>query len=216
MSITPSQAQNGLQSAMILVNTIGTTTGSIQLTSCKTDIVKDSTYTVSFWMKGSSNGLEFNAITSFASPPYTALSANSFTTYDQWTEYCYSFTHDSTVLDDIRLLKLQFLNTGTYLLDHVNVYGSDYICLPVDLNQILGGNINIFPNPSSGIVNINDLNRDYSQLNISNINGAIIQTLPIQNLENISLDINLLEKGIYLLQFSNKKRIITTKKFIKN
>jgi hypothetical protein len=216
MSITPSQAQNGLQSAMILVNTIGTTTGSIQLTSCKTDIVKDSTYTVSFWMKGSSNGLEFNAITSFASPPYTALSANSFTSYDQWTEYCYSFTHDSTILDDIRLLKLQFLNTGTYHLDYVNVYGSDYICLPVDLNQILVADINIFPNPSSGIVNINDLNRDYSQLTISNINGAIIQTLPIQNLENISLDINLLEKGIYLIQFSNKKGIFTTKKFIKN
>jgi len=216
MSITPSQAQNGLQSAMILVNTIGTTTGSIQLTSCKTDIVKDSTYTVSFWMKGSSNGLEFNAITSFASPPYTALSANSFTTYDQWTEYCYSFTHDSTILDDIRLLKLQFLSTGTYHLDYVNVYGSDYICLPVDVNQILGGDINIFPNPSSGIVNINDLNRDYSLLTISSINGAIIQTLPLKSLKSISVDINSLEDGIYLLQFTNKKGIITTKKFIKN
>ena len=216
MSITPSQAQNGLQSAMILVNTIGTTTGSIQLTSCKTDIVKDSTYTVSFWMKGSSNGLEFNAITSFASPPYTALSANSFSTYDQWTEYCYSFTHDSTILDDIRLLKLQFLSTGTYHLDYVNVYGSDYICLPVDVNQILGGDINIFPNPSSGIVNINDLNRDYSLLTISNTNGAIILTLPLKSLKSISVDINSLEDGIYLIQFSNKKGIITTKKFIKN
>ena len=162
MSITPSEAQNGLQSAMILVNTIGTTTGSIQLTSCKTDIVKDSTYTVSFWMKGSSNGLEFNAITSFASPPYTALSANSFTTYGQWTEYCYSFTHDSTILDDIRLLKLQFLSAGTFHLDYVNVYGTDYICLPVDVNEIVHDNINIFPNPSSGNININDLNSDYS------------------------------------------------------
>ena len=65
MSITPSDAQNGLQSAMILVNTIGSTTGSIQLTSCKTDVVKDSTYYLSFWMKGSANNLEFNAITSF-------------------------------------------------------------------------------------------------------------------------------------------------------
>ena len=216
MSITPSQAQNGFQSAMILVNTLGTTNGSIQLTSCKTDVLKDSTYYLSFWMKGSANNLGFNAITSFASPPYTALSANSFTTYDQWTEYCYSFSHDSTIIVDIRLLKLQFLDAGTYYLDYVNVYGSDYICSPVNINQLVGGDINFFPNPSSGIIHINNLNRDYSLLSISNINGSVIQILPIEGLENISVETNLLEDGIYLLQFTNKKGIITTKKFIKN
>ncbi len=216
MSITPSQAQNGFQSAMILVNTLGTTNGSIQLTSCKTDVLKDSTYYLSFWIKGSANNLGFNAITSFASPPYTALSANSFTTYDQWTEYCYSFSHDSTILGDIRLLKLQFLDAGTYYLDYVNVYGSNYICSPVNINQLVGGDINYFPNPSTGIIHINNLNRDYSLLSISNINGSVIQILPIEGLENISVETNLLEDGIYLLQFTNKKGIITTKKFIKN
>ena len=216
MSITPSQAQNGFQSAMILVNTLGTTNGSIQLTSCKTDVLKDSTYYLSFWMKGSANNLGFNAITSFASPPYTALSANSFTTYDQWTEYCYSFSHDSTIIGDIRLLKLQFLDAGTYYLDYVNVYGSNYICSPVNINQLVGGDINFFPNPSSGIIHINNLNRDYSLLTISNINGSVIQILPIESLENISVETNLMEDGIYLLQFTNKKGIITTKKFIKN
>ena len=216
MSITPSQAQNGFQSAMILVNTLGTTNGSIQLTSCKTDVLKDSTYYLSFWMKGSANNLGFNAITSFASPPYTALSANSFTSYDQWTEYCYSFSHDSTIIGDIRLLKLQFLDAGTYYLDYVNVYGSDYICSPVNINQLVGGEINFFPNPSSGIIHINNLNRDYSLLTISNINGSVIQILPIEGLENISVETNLMEDGIYLLQFTNKKGIITTKKFIKN
>ncbi len=216
MSITPSQAQNGFQSAMILVNTLGTTNGSIQLTSCKTDVLKDSTYYLSFWMKGSANNLGFNAITSFASPPYTALSANSFTTYDQWTEYCYSFSHDSTIIGDIRLLKLQFLDAGTYYLDYVNVYGSNYICSPVNINQLAVGDINFFPNPSSGIIHINNLNRDYSLLTISNINGSVIQILPIESLENISVETNLMEDGIYLLEFTNKKGIITTKKFIKN
>ena len=216
MSITPSQAQNGFQSAMILVNTLGTTNGSIQLTSCKTDVLKDSTYYLSFWMKGSANNLGFNAITSFASPPYTALSANSFTTYDQWTEYCYSFSHDSTIIGDIRLLKLQFLDAGTYYLDYVNVYGSNYICSPVNINQLAAGDINFFPNPTSRIIHINNLNRDYSLLTISNINGSVIQILPIESLENISVETNLMEDGIYILQFTNKKGIITTKKFIKN
>mgnify|MGYP001491592510 FL=1 len=216
MSITPSQAQNGMQSAMILVNTLGTTTGSIQLTSCKTDVLKDSIYFLSFWMKGSANNLDFNAITSFASPPYTALSANSFSTYNQWTEYCYSFSHDSTIIGDIRLIKLQFLSAGTYYLDYVNVYGSDYICSPADVNEIVNDDINVFPNPSSGIININDLNRDYRQLTISNINGSVVQKLPIESLENISLDTNPMEVGIYLLQLTSKKGIITTKKFIRN
>ena len=53
-------------------------------------------------------------------------------------------------------------------------------------------------------------------LNISNINGSIIQSFPIENLESISLDVNSMEDGIYLLQFNNKKGIITNKKFIKN
>ena len=64
ISITPSQAQNGLQSAMVLLNTPGTTNSSVQLSSCTTDGVKDSSYTVSFWIKGSAANLSFNAITS--------------------------------------------------------------------------------------------------------------------------------------------------------
>ena len=74
------------------------------------------------------------------------------------------FPHDSTIIGDIRLLKLQFLDAGTYYLDYVNVYGSDYICSPVNINQLVNGEIN-FPNPSSGIIHINDLNRDYSLFN---------------------------------------------------
>ena len=49
-------------------------------------------------------------------------------------------------------------------------------------------------------------------LNISNINGSIIQSFQIENLENISLDVNSMEDGIYLQQFNNKKGIITNKK----
>ena len=58
--------------------------------------------------------------------------------------------------------------------------------------------------------------QEFNMLNISNINGSIIQSFPIENLENISLDVNSMEDGIYLLQFNNKKGIITNKKFIKN
>jgi hypothetical protein len=217
ISVTPSEAQNGFQSAMILVNTVGTTNGSIQLSSCKTDIVKDSTYTVSFWMKGSLENLNFNAITSLGSAPFTSFSSNNFSTTSNWKEYCFSFSNDSTIIGNVRLLKIQFLDPGIYYLDHVTVNGSDYLCST--FSSIYGSTLNkleIFPNPSSEIININNLNGDFTMLKVSNINGSVIQTLQIKCPENISMDINQMDNGIYLLHFKSKTGLITTKKFIKN
>jgi hypothetical protein len=217
MSITPSEAQNGFQSAMILVNTVGTTNGSIQLSSCKTDIVKDSTYKISFWMKGSLENLNFNAIASLGSAPFTSFSSNSFSTTSNWKEYCFSFSNDSTIIGDVRLLKIQFLDPGIYYLDHVTVNGSDYSCSTFSsIDVSISNKLEIFPNPGSGIININNLNSDITILTVSNINGTVIKNIPINSLENIPVDINQMEDGIYLFKFSNKKGLIATKKFIKN
>ena len=35
----------------------------------------------------------------------------------EWTEYCWEFTADSTVYDALRVVKIQFLETGTYYID---------------------------------------------------------------------------------------------------
>ena len=84
---TPTQAQDGLQSAMINVQSSGPSNGSIQISSCLTDISADSSYTVSFWAKGSVDGLIFNAITSIATAPYQAFTSNEYTTTTSWKEY---------------------------------------------------------------------------------------------------------------------------------
>jgi hypothetical protein len=219
MSITPSQAQNGLQSSMIFINTIGSNPGSIQLSSCKTDIVKDSIYTVSFWMKGSSSNLGFNAISSLGSTPFTSFSSNSFSTTSNWKEYCFTFSHDSTVIGNVRLLKIQFLDAGTYYLDHVTVNSSDYICSSTTTTSIHHSELSqlkIFPNPSSSILNINNLNEDINKLSIYNISGTMINEIAINNQLNLSLDIDQLDNGMYLIHFINEKGVITTQKFIKN
>jgi hypothetical protein len=202
---------------MILVNTVGTTNGSIQLSSCKTDIVKDSTYTVSFWMKGSLENLNFNAIASLGSAPFTSFYSNSFSTTSNWKEYCFSFSNDSTIIGDVRLLKIQFLDTGMYYLDYVTVNGSNYLCSTFSSVYVsILNKLEIFPNPSSGIININNLNSDFTKLIVSNINGSVISNIPIISLENITVDINQMDNGIYLLHFTNKKGLILTKKLIKN
>ena len=217
MSITPSQAQNGLQSAMILVNTVGTTTGSIQLSSCKTDIVKDSTYTVSFWMKGSLENLNFNAIASLGSAPFTSFSSNSFFTSSNWKEYCFSFSNDSTILGDVRLLKIQFQDPGMYYLDFATVNGSNYLCSTISNIEVSNSRkIVIFPNPSSSVLNISHLNNDYNLLAITNINGSLINQKPLLGLLDLNVDIKKMDNGIYFLHFFNKKGVVTTQKFIKN
>jgi hypothetical protein len=219
ISITPSQAQNGLQSSMIFINTIGTSPGSIQLSSCKTDIVKDSIYTVSFWMKGLASNLGFNAISSLGSSPFTSFSSNSFTTTSNWKEYCFSFSYDSTVIGNVRLLKIQFLDVGTYYLDYATVNPPDYVCSSLTTTSIDDSELNklkIFPNPSSSVLKIINLNEDINQLSICNINGTVINKTIINNQLNISLDIDQLDNGMYLIHFINKKGVITTQKFIKN
>ena len=174
--------------------------GQFNLLVVKLDVLKDSIYYVSFWMKGSANNLDFNAITSFASPPYTALAANSFKTSNQWTEYCYSFSHDSTILGDIRLLKLQFLSAGTYYLDYVNVHGSDFICSPVNLHEIINGEINVFPNPSSSTIHIQSDLIGIDFVSIFNMLGKQIDHIEVYNKTSLDIDISKYEKGNYIIQ----------------
>lgn len=72
--------------------------------------------------------------------------------------------------------------------------------------------VSIYPNPSSGIVNIEVENRN-SQLKIFDINGKIIKEFEIEN--KTKLDLQGLEKGIYVIQLQSGDKI-HTKKLILN
>ena len=215
ISATPSQAQSGLQSAMILLNTPGTTNGSVQLASCKTDVVKDSTYTVSFWAKGSAAGLNFNAISSMASAPFSAFSANAYQTSNTWQEYCYTFTHDSTILSDVRLLKLQFLDEGTYFIDNATINSPDYICSSISSSNFESQlAVKVYPNPAYNnlvIDNISDLN---NKIDIFDILGKIQLSIPCVG-NKVSVNIENLPSGIYFLVIRDKIGNIQSKRWVK-
>ena len=217
ISVTPSQAQNGFQSAMILINTVGTSPGSIQLASCKTDIVKDSIYTVSFWMKGSANNMSFNAISSLASPPYTSFASNSFSTTNNWKEYCYSFSHDSTIIGNVRLLKIQFLDVGTFYLDDATINSSDYICSSISsLSSEINNSFKFFPNPVTQNLNINKLNNEFSHAVINDINGKEIHQSSLLNKTKISINTTYLSKGVYFVKMVKLNGEIYNSSFVKN
>ena len=216
ISVTPSQAQNGLQSAMVLLNTPGTTNGSVQLSSCPTDVVQDSVYTVSFWVKGSAANLNFNAITSFSSVPFTALSSNSFQTNADWTEYCYTFSHDSTVIGGIRLLKLQFLDAGTYFIDNATVQDADYNCSSAPTSNVLEysfDELNLWPNPSSGVLHLKS-SSSISNLFVKDLSGKIIFSSSPDSFTSI-VNVSNLNVGTYFIVAELESGVLIQKRWIK-
>tara|TARA_Y100000991_G_C21966867_1_gene347292 strand:+ start:103 stop:1803 length:1701 start_codon:yes stop_codon:yes gene_type:complete len=214
ISITPSQAQNGFQSAMILLNTPGTTNSSVQLSSCTTDGVKDSIYKISFWVKGSAANLNFNAITSLSDSPYTAISSNSFQTTTDWTEYCYDVEFDSTIIDGIRLLKLQFLNAGTYYIDNVTIQDNTYNCsTPIALINDISKDLKIWPNPVRENFNISSKNIRIKNLFVYDIYGKRILFSKVNNYKYL-LDISSLNNGTYFIQINLESGDIIKRKIL--
>jgi hypothetical protein len=215
ISISPSQAQSGLQSAMVLLNTPGTSNGSVQLSSCKTDIVKDSVYTVSFWVKGSNENLNFNAISALGSAPFTAFSSNAYLTSNLWQEYCYTFTHDSTIIADVRLLKLQFLDPGTYFIDNATINSPDYSCSSLTSSSLeRPSTIELHPNPAQNKLIISNISSIGSQVSIVDIFGKIQLSFSTTS-HKIAINVEDFPAGVYLLQLSDKFGNIETKRWIK-
>ena len=204
---TPTQAQEGLQSAMINVQTTGPSNGSIQISSCRTDVSADSVYTVSFWAKGQVDGLIFNAITSIATAPFVAFASNEYSTTTNWKEYCYAFSSDSTIINDIRLLKLQFLSEGIYYIDNVTIQNENYNCQEVlNIESVDENSFSIYPNPFANTIKI-DLNNSFigGQVHLFDVLGRIRLTYDI-NSTNFEIDLTqfLIEDEILFLKIQNK------------
>ena len=68
----------------------------------------------------------------------------------------------------------------------------------------------IFPNPTSGLINIESLSEFNGELKLIDITGkTIIEDIPLQ--PNTSIDLSGMEKGIYLLILKSEKNIYTAK-----
>ena len=65
-------------------------------------------------------------------------------------------------------------------------------------------NINILPNPSTGIFNIQSENPfENVNITVADLNGRIVYETKSENFDNKSLDLNHLQSGIYILKISN-------------
>ncbi|MBA3665541.1 MAG: T9SS type A sorting domain-containing protein [Bacteroidetes bacterium] len=89
--------------------------------------------------------------------------------------------------------------------------------IPVAINEfITPTNINVFPNPSTGKINLSFDNKQESiNIKLSNSIGQLIFQKTSFNLDKITLDISEQSAGIYLLEIIGDN-IFTRTKLIKN
>ena len=86
----------------------------------------------------------------------------------------------------------------------------------MNIFELEGGNISIYPNPSTGSINIkiDQVNHNTIQLNVYNLSGKLIHAETIQNKHNSTetkLNLTDVEKGLYLLELNTpNERIVNT------
>ncbi len=110
------------------------------------------------------------------------------------------------------------LTAGTYTVTISTDYGGGNICqtietytvivdpnASIDENDPLSLEVNLFPNPSTGVFNV-QLNRNLydADLRVMNSLGQVVFEMDASHKEDIQLDLSGLETGIYLIQIEEK------------
>jgi len=101
--------------------------------------------------------------------------------------------------------------TGNYQVEVVNSYGclaiSDtlyFIYVSNNNIYIKNNSICIFPNPSTGIFNLE--NENFNEIQVLSLEGKVLKTYnDFQHQDNIVIDLNNLPKGLYILKFKQEK-----------
>jgi len=82
----------------------------------------------------------------------------------------------------------------------------------VSINSVTNSKLSIYPNPSNGIVNFNNTNKNIDKIKIYDITGKLIKEF--YQVEN-EIDISDIEAGIYIISIQTDNEIFTSK-IIKN
>lgn len=76
-------------------------------------------------------------------------------------------------------------------------------------------NVSIYPNPTSGIINIEVSNSPITEITLNSIDGKLVHFKKTSNVNYYSLDLSSYEKGIYLLNLKTLEGKFIIKKIIK-
>lgn len=102
--------------------------------------------------------------------------------------------------------RFQFVSNGDQNIYIDNLRIGDW---SASVSETPGTNISLYPNPSSGMVNVNGLNQySFVNLSIRDLSGKLISRS--QNFQNSQLDLTAFERGMYLIEFETDKGTFTT------
>lgn len=205
IAATPATSYDGVVCAYAEVNAPGSSPSSVQMASCRAGTVQDSTYAVSVWIKGSEPGLAFNVLSAYADSPFAPLYTETFETETDWTEYCWQFTADSTVYDGIRVVKLQFLESGTYYVDGSALQALDHDCANESENVAESMIIEAicFPNPVRHQLNVT-VPQSWGQVEATLFSSAGHRVQGGAWQGQTTIDVQLLPAGLYFLAIAKE------------
>lgn len=91
--------------------------------------------------------------------------------------------------------------SATWEIDEITVKGETEV--GINPSRDIAAQISVYPNPSSGMVQISDLENNFSHVTIMAITGSIVKEAKL-NGEISTLDLRDLESGIYFMTFTDK------------
>ena len=149
---------------------------------------------VSFQDAGSNEIYAFNSV----------LSSNN-----QWQQFTVDLSSVSNQNIDrfVLFLDQSVVNWDTYYLDDFHL--SD---IPLETQFLeVSGDIKIFPQPAKNVVNISSVN-SISSVSVLDITGkSISNTSFLKNKNNVTIDISILDAGVYLVSVVLNDKVITKK-----
>lgn len=136
----------------------------------------------------------------------TSIFPDEMSCYDMAVIYSRS---GGTNLQNVQSLMETADSVKQFYMDQVT-YNCNQVTASID--EVDEQHFTIFPNPSTGSITIESAN-DYS-LTINDLNGRLIQTIPLQTMET-SLELKL-NQGVYLFEFQTKTGRATRRVVITN
>jgi len=116
-------------------------------------------------------------------------------------------TNNFNLVAGEQVMRLNITQTPNYFIDNISF---SFVTAAEDINQ---NKLSAYPNPANNQVNITGMQGE-TTIELFNSNGSLVKTVRTQE-SNLSLSIESLSDGIYLLKCQSKAGI-TSQKIIKN
>lgn len=116
--------------------------------------------------------------------------------------------HDSTITNFYyQSFRQNFKNLG----------GTLDVCIPTGITETNELTlVNVFPDPSDGDVNIEELNRNFENISLSDLTGKTILKKNISNSDKVKFNIGNIGNGIYILTIEGENKLLKHKLIIQH